>query len=184
MLHLWLTSTTEKTHLNWLNLWDLLEYTAMTLNKDCPEGSKLKYNNIKSPAKRLKSRKAGCPDAGAGAFKLRPAAACWGGKMQNSWADLEKAAALKDTVEDGMMEWPHCHRGDCWAWIPNQWPVILQTWALTGITTSHKHTLFTRTFGKNHQNFGPCGRTHTHKTVQASALYDLYPYQPVPASFP
>lgn len=47
----------------------------MTSNKDWPEGSKLKYYNIKSPAMRLKSRKARCPAAGAGALKLGPDAA-------------------------------------------------------------------------------------------------------------
>lgn len=47
----------------------------MTLNKDRPEGSKLKQSNIKSPAERMKSRKAGCPDADSGASKVRPGAA-------------------------------------------------------------------------------------------------------------
>lgn len=169
-LHLWLNSTTEKTHLNWPNLWDLLNYTAMTLNKDCPEGSELKYNNIKSSSKRLKSRKNRCPDAGAGAFKLAPAAACWGGKMQNSWADPEKAGAANDTAEDGMTEWKESRGRPLPPLSVDPTPVTSKNLGLDWKYNLPQTHMVYQDLWWNQHSLGPRGRRHTHKTVQASAL--------------
>lgn len=67
--------------------------------------------------------------------------------MQNSWAQLEKAGAINERVEDGTMEWNQ-------SWGPQSVTVEtaehrsqireqsfwIITWALTGRTTSHKYT--------------------------------------------
>lgn len=109
-----------------------------------------------------------------GGVKLRPGAASWGEKMQNSWADLKKGGAVNNSgMKEGRYSWATVEPADCGSWISDQrfcrWK--MQLW-LEAQLRLLKHASFAWTFGETSRTLDLVAE-HTHKTIWAGAVYDL-----------